>query len=484
MSSTSAKNNAFYNLAGAIIPAVVAILTIPPYLREIGESRYGVLSVLWLIFGYFGLFDFGLSRATAHRLSTLRNSDPQSQATLFFSSVLLNAGLGLSVAAVFYVIAIPILNMSTDLAGELHSEMLRALPWITGFFPIALLNGVLVGCLEARERFFQLNLQQVVGAILLQCLPLAFVYVLGSNLEYAVAGAVAARTLAVAWMACDCLGWAFTSGNPRINRTYVKELLRYGGWITISNGINPILVGADQLLIGLQLNAAAVANYSVPSSMASKLFILPAALMRALFPRLANSKATEARDLSHKALIILSATMTLICVPAILLANAGLRMWIGNDFAQSSHVVAELLLVGTWVNGLAFVPYTLLQGQNKPAIIAKLHAAEVVPYILVLLLSIEIFGVAGAALAWCLRVTVDGCLMFYFADFYAGDLKHLVAPGAALLIAFLVAEAAAPGLLSALGWSAAILSLLFAFLLTRDEIIISLIRPMILRMTK
>src|SRR3982074_967156 len=102
MSESYLKHNVVYNIIGASIPTLVAVLTIPVYLREIGEARYGILSLIWLVFGYFGLFDFGLSRATAHRLSMLRSSGMKTRASIFYTAVCLNIAIGLSVAGIFF----------------------------------------------------------------------------------------------------------------------------------------------------------------------------------------------------------------------------------------------------------------------------------------------------------------------------------------------------------------------------------------------
>ena len=55
--------NTVWNLLGQILPMVVAIATIPIIVRELGVERFGVLSLVWVVVGYFSLFDLGIGRA-------------------------------------------------------------------------------------------------------------------------------------------------------------------------------------------------------------------------------------------------------------------------------------------------------------------------------------------------------------------------------------------------------------------------------------
>jgi hypothetical protein len=123
------------------------------------------------------------------------------------------------------------------------------------------------------------------------------------------------------------------------------------------------------------------------------------------------------------------------------------------------------------MNGLAVVPLTLLQAQNKPHTIARLHALELLPFVLLLSIAIYLFGLPGAATAWGLRAAADGGLMFRAAQLPTAVLTDLIAPGASLVIALTVAEAFHPQLLGALGWSAVIsmIPLIWLFI-RRDEI--------------
>src|SRR5271165_5202652 len=52
-----------WNLAGQILPMIAAVVAIPPIVREIGLDRFGILTLGWVVVGYFSLFDLGLGRA-------------------------------------------------------------------------------------------------------------------------------------------------------------------------------------------------------------------------------------------------------------------------------------------------------------------------------------------------------------------------------------------------------------------------------------
>ena len=49
---------------GMVLPLIVGVLSIPFAIKGLGKEGFGILTIAWVILGYFGLFDFGLSRAT------------------------------------------------------------------------------------------------------------------------------------------------------------------------------------------------------------------------------------------------------------------------------------------------------------------------------------------------------------------------------------------------------------------------------------
>jgi O-antigen/teichoic acid export membrane protein len=91
------------------------------------------------------------------------------------------------------------------------------------------------------------------------------------------------------------------------------------------------------------------------------------------------------------------------------------------------------------LNALATVPYTLIQAAGRPDLTAKFHLIELPLHVVLAWLLVTRFGIAGAALAWTLRMAVDAALLFVAASrlgaLPAKALADARGPRAALLLA-------------------------------------------------
>jgi O-antigen/teichoic acid export membrane protein len=58
-----ARNTAL-NLAGRIVPLLVAIVTVPYVIHHLGPDRYGLLALAYMVVDYSALFNLGIGPAT------------------------------------------------------------------------------------------------------------------------------------------------------------------------------------------------------------------------------------------------------------------------------------------------------------------------------------------------------------------------------------------------------------------------------------
>lgn len=406
------------NFSGRALPALLLLVTTPLYLHLIGVSRYGAMAILWLALGYFGVFDLGLGRAVAQRIARLPRMDRDSSTTLkqhrgeIFWTALIASLVAASTAsiALFWPLMEVTIHQVLHISPELRTEAGRSVWVLLTFLPIATTLSVLMGTLEGTERFDFLNVGQLTGLLGYQILPLG-VAVLGHvTLPWLMSAAILGRLFGAGLLLWFCEK-VLDFPRPSFQWRVLKPLLRYGGWITVSAIVSPILNITDRFFIGARLGMTYVAHYVVPFNMVMYAGILPQSLATALFPRYAMLEEGEAKAMMWSALRIIAAVMTPLVLLGIWWMRGFLTWWLGAAFAAQSALVGELLLVGIWINALAHAPYGFLQAQGRADLTAKFHLLELIIYLPLLWWGISMWGIAGAAAVWDGRVILDLSLL-------------------------------------------------------------------------
>src|SRR5271154_1626622 len=381
MSTRPLKTNFVVNLLSPIVRIVVALVTIPIYIHHLGDARYGVLQIAWILLGYFGFLDLGLSRASVNALAKLRAAPQADRARVLLTTVSLSLGFGLIGAALLFVVGEYLFRYVLSVPPDLRQEIAQSFPWMVCLFPMTLVAGVGSGALESRERFLLANLLQILSASLSQIAPVIVAVFVNPALTVVIPTVVimqAASTI-ITGVCVYRLEGPFSI--RAFDWSEARTLLHYGGWVTVTSVIYPILVAADQFLIGSLIGVAEVAHYAVPMNLITRTMTFPAALGRTFFPRLSSLPRDTAHQLAGRALQTLGYAYAAICAPGIILAPVFIRYWIGADFGLVSGPVAQILFFGAWVNGLSFVAYTLIQSQGRPDVTGKLHFLEVLPFL-------------------------------------------------------------------------------------------------------
>ena len=447
MRQRAATTNYLLNISGSALPLVAALMTVPTYLSTIGAARYGILAAVWVLLGYFGFLDFGLSRASAIALSRLGRAGPAERSPVLVTALYTNAFFGTVGGLLLFFASSLLLPHFMHLTPELAKELRTAMPWVACMLPVALISGVGSGALDSRERFLASNLLQTFGGVLGQVGPLACALLIGPSLSVVLPAALLTRVISTILIWTAVLFSERPVDFRRFERGKVRELLGYGAWLTVSSSIAPLLQTFDQLLIGALLGPAAIAHYSVPMNLATRSQIVSVALSKTLFPRMSQATLANARIMATRAVVAVSFALGAICGPAILLAGPFLQAWVGADFAGYATPVAQILLVGAWANGLAYLPYGMLQGQGRPDLIAKIHFVEVLPFLLVLYLLVRAFGLPGAALAWTLRTVIDCFVMLSVARCWMPPLTRAAISVGLMAGCFALAQVTSPTLL-------------------------------------
>ncbi len=410
------RRHTAYNIAGSIVPMCVGIVTVPIYLRFIGEARYGILAIVWLFLGYFGMFDPGITRAALFQIARLnQRGQEKERESVFWTALAVNLAFGVAGGVVLYFAAKPFFLTTFKMPQAMRGEVLASLPWLAASVPVSIGTAVLGGALQARDGFAAYNMIYSLNAVTTQLIPLGVAYWYGPNLKWLICTVLVTRALG-AFPSIAVLFHLLPLGQGGgFDRSRLRLLFSYGGWVTISNLINPILTSMDRMLVGTVLGAEAVTFYTVPFNLVSRASILPGAFATSLFPKLARASTQDSEHLAAESVVALSAVMTPLIIATVAVLPTFMRFWVGASFALRAAPIGVILLLGIWINGLAFIPFEQLQASDRPDLTAKFHAAEFIPFLGILWLGLHFFGLLGAAWAWTIRVTIDALLLFLVA---------------------------------------------------------------------
>ena len=431
----SVGRNAGYNLAGAAIPLVLSLVTVPIYLKLVGPDRYGVLAIAWLMLGYLGLFDLGLGRATAFRIAALRDAPAEERASTLWSAIVVNLGMGLIGALIMWAAADWFFTHIFKVDAAIRPEIIAGVPFLALTVPVATMTGVMTGALQGREQFLRTNSISVTSTILFQLFPLGVAWLYGPYLPQLLLAALAARVVAIAILWVLCHG-ELTRGHPvRVEKARVKELLSFGGWVSVTSFVGAMLVVTDRFLIGAVLGAVAVTLYSIPFQLAQRIAIVPSSLTTALFPRLSAAPPEEQTRLGALAFKTIAALVTLPVLGGVLLIGPFLELWVGSEIGGEAAPVGRLLLIGFWINAFALVPFTRLQASGRPDRVALILLAQVPFYLAGLVAAMKLYGIVGCALMFVIRCFVDLLLLSWFLEKRVTGFGLLLANLALLLLA-------------------------------------------------
>lgn len=419
-------HSALWSLMGTVVPMLAALAAVPWLMHYLGQERLGVLSLVWVVVGYFSFLDMGLGRAVTVAVASARSGGQHAGSdeihVLGSASVLL-LGVGVAMAAVLggcvLVWGVPFKLSSLDLMDEVRLALLWTLPSL----PLLLLSSAFRGHLEGVGAFRALNLLRIPTGILLVAGPCVVAY-FSPNLVWSCVSIFLVRLLhlLVLWvLIAHETGHAVAALPASLFRhstwPWLRRLLTFGGWVTVSNVVGPVIVYVDRFVIGATLAASSVAVYAVPFDMVSRLPVLVAALCSVLLPELARlsslASATDpnalrqAHQLVRRSSVFSALVVAVLVIGGALAAPWALTLWLGADFAQQSGTLTQVLLLAFGVNAVAQIPFTALQATGRVRDVALLHSAELVPYAVLVYFAISWLGIVGAAWAWLLRSIVD-----------------------------------------------------------------------------
>lgn len=403
-----------WNLAGLSFPLLVAALTVPQLISRLGAERFGLLALAWGLIGYAGALDLGIGRALTQMVARLRGEGnlsaiPNAVATAARITMIAGFCGGALIALAALGGAGAWITTSTIPAKQITGAIIL----LAVALPAQAMSATYKGLNEAFLNFKGISLLRIIlgalnfgGPYLVSFFTTDLIWVVATLVLSRLAALVIYRRLAYECIENNKAGK--TKG--MYSSEVAKSLFSFGGWLTVSSVLSPMLTQADRFLIALTISAAAVTTYVLPYEMVVQSLILVGAITTVVFPtmsKLIYEKSDQWESYFRKWLLRVCGLMFFICISVAFLLPYILNIWIGVSVHPDSIVVGQILCIGVFANSIGAMYYSLLHAKGRADITAKIHMIELPIFIAALLFLLNTYGVEGAAWAWVGRMSFD-----------------------------------------------------------------------------
>lgn len=411
--------NTIWNIVGEAAPLLIAVIAIPVLAHGLGTVRFGILLIVWVLIGYLSLFDLGVGRALTNLVAQkLGTRDEASLPPLIWTANILMVGVGVIGAVLLAACSHWLVYSILKIPNALKSESLISLYVLSAALPAVISSTGFRGVLEAYQRFDAANAVRIPIGVLSFAGPLAVLPFSHSLVPVVTALAAGRYAATLAYLIYGRAILPVMRSRFEWRSELIRPLLSFGGWMTVSNLVSPIMATMDRFFLGALVSMQAVAYYATPSEVINKTLIVPVALAGVLFPAFSTALASDisrSRQLYRRSQEIIALVMGVLSLLLIVFAKIGLKLWLGETFAENGALPLQILAVGGFANSMAQPPFALVQGAGRADWTGKMHLAELPFYLAAFWVLTQRFGIVGTAIAWSLRAIVDALVLTVLA---------------------------------------------------------------------
>ncbi len=414
------KGNVVANLLGRGYVAILGLVFIPLYVRFLGVEAYGLIGFYGTLGAVFVLLDMGFSTTLNRELARLSaltgNEQEQRNLVRTLETVYwgIAAFIGISVVLLAPLVATYWVNAS-ELSIPAVTGAVRMMGLVMAFqFPFSLYQGALLG----------LQRQVLLNSVMAGMDTLRNVGVLG--VLWWVSPTISAyfawqltitalQTLAARWFVWRLL--PKTGQEARFRRSSLLNVWRFAAGMSAIALVTVVLTNTDKVILSKMLSLELFGYYVLAATVSSAIYKLTSPVAQAVFPRFSQLVATgatvELSRLYHRGSQVVSVVILPVAVVIARFSHEILMLWTGNpSVADQASALLSLLVIGTALNGLMCLPYSLqlAYGWTRLAFCANLLSVCVL--VPLLLLFTRRYGAMGAAAVWVILNAGYVCISF------------------------------------------------------------------------
>lgn len=423
MAINQLKTGAFLSYVSIALNNVIGLLYIPFMLRMMGQTEYGLYSLVASVVAYLTILDFGFGNAIIRYTAKFRaEKKERQQYEMFGMFVVLYSLIGLAALIIGLGICFHVDTLFGHTMDGSELRKVRIMMLLMSFniavtFPFSIFGSIIT----AYEDFvFQkiVNIARIILNPVVMCIMLL--------IGYRAVGMVVVTTLFN--VATLLINWWYCKHRLHIRILFgkfdwffLREVAVYSFWIFLNAIMDRIYWSSGQFVLGIYAGAKAIAVYAVAISLQNIYMSFSTAISGVFLPKVTamvvqdgNEKAVS--DLFIRTGRIQYIVMAFVLVGFILFGRDFIHLWAGVGYGEA-YWITLLFFVPLTIPLIQNLGITILQARNQMQFRSVLY---VVIAVLSLVLSVPLarkYGGIGCAVSTALALVVGQVLImniYYF----------------------------------------------------------------------
>lgn len=193
-----------------------------------------------------------------------------------------------------------------------------------------------------------------------------------------------------------------------------KKEINFGVKAYFANIFSFLNYRLDMLLVNFFVGVTQVGYYSIAVGIAELVWFIPRSIQIILFPEVASSNDSDSRRAEEMTAVLCRNTVFItsaLCVGLAIIGRELIEIMFGSVYLPS-FMPLFVLLPGVVMGSIGNIIAAYLSGKGKPIFAMYASSTSLIVNIILNLLLIPLWGIAGAAFATTITYTLEALIMF------------------------------------------------------------------------
>ncbi len=417
MKTNQIKAGAILSYMSIIISSLVALIYVPIMIRYMGQSEYGLYSLVASVIGYLTVLDLGFGNAIIVYTSKYRATNKKEEEKILHGMFfIIYTIIGFVTAIIGIILYFNVTNMFGSVMSIEELEKAKILMLILTLnlvftFPLSIFGSIIT----SYEKFIFIKLANIIRIILNPIIMLPLLMLGYKSITMSVVVTILNLSILIINLFFCFHKLKIKLSFKKFDFKLLKEVFSYSFFIFLGVIVNQINWSTDQFILGATSGTIVVAVYAIAGQINLLYMSLSTAISGVLLPKMTKMIANNATDDEVSKEFIKTGRIQFLVLGLILsgfviFGKDFINLWAGSDYGEA-YYIALILMVPLTIPIIQNMGLNIMQAKNKVKFKAIMCVIIAIFNIIISIPLAKAYGGIGAAIGTAVALILGNIII-------------------------------------------------------------------------